>query len=136
MIRARLVGLMQAASYFLLLSGCWCGGGSDATAANDDRAPSCGTTVRVLTSLAASPDSLVLQVGESSTIQLVGFDERGAPVTVSRVNWSSSNAGVATVDRFGLVRGVAAGNATVVAEAPVGVRAAVAVSVLPHSTGR
>ena len=66
--------------------------------------------VRVSTSVLRFPiDSLVLLAGQSATVAATG--------SLSTVQYRSSNSSVATVDNAGMVRGVAAGNAMIVATA-------------------
>lgn len=55
----------------------------------------------------------VLSPGDVSLVHVV--DDAGQPVDASKISWSSSAPGVATVSSTGLVRGISGGNATVTA---------------------
>jgi len=59
-------------------------------------------------------------VGVGGTSQLAGavVDAFGNPITIFPVNWTSRATGIATVNSSGLVTGVAAGSAVIVADAP------------------
>lgn len=62
-------------------------------------------------------DSLVSFVGIPDTLTVRLDSERGSPVTPNLLTWRSSNEAVATVDVFGVVRGVAPGLASIQATA-------------------
>jgi uncharacterized protein YjdB len=66
-------------------------------------------------SVTVSPSSISITVG--STVQLTGTvrDASGNVLSGKTITWSSSSSSVATVDAAGLVRGVAAGSATITA---------------------
>ena len=97
-----------------------------AAACGDD-----GTRPPVVT-IAVSPTTLALEVGESAPLAATVSGASGASVS-----WSSSNTAIATVDGSGQVTGVAAGSAnvtaTVTGEAGVSASAAVSVTEPPLS---
>ncbi len=73
-----------------------------------------------------------VQEGESVQLLARAATASGATVSGKTFTWQSSNAAVATVDGTGLVRGVAAGSATITAaESASGTSGALAVTVTP-----
>lgn len=74
----------------------------------------------VVASVELSPDPAAVQVGEMLQLTATALDAEGEPVDVM-VEWSSTQAAVATVDSSGLVTGVTDGAATIRATAPNGV---------------
>ena len=70
--------------------------------------------VAVVTTVAIAPSSAALDVGETVQLSAVPQDARGGAMD-RPVTWTSSNAGVASVSRTGLVSAVTAGNATITA---------------------
>jgi len=74
--------------------------------------------VRVATASAVmvSPAQAILDVGETAPLQaLLVFSDGSSKDVSSEVGWSSSNETAATVDRFGVVTGKAAGSADITA---------------------
>jgi uncharacterized protein YjdB len=65
--------------------------------------------------IALSPTSLVLQVGEAFSISAVPRDAAGHPVVGRTPTWSSSATGIVTVAASGIVNAVAAGSAVITA---------------------
>jgi hypothetical protein len=61
------------------------------------------------------PDTLVLRVGDTSTVRAAALDATAAWLVQQVAAWGSSAAGVMTVDSSGLVRGIASGTATLTA---------------------
>ena len=88
---------------------------SDATAANgissDDLT---ADQYRVLASIQVQLASDTIQAGTTTQATVTEQDRRGRPIS-KPVTWSSSNPSVATVDTAGLVRGVSAGNTSIIA---------------------
>ncbi len=72
---------------------------------------STANTIRV------TPSSLNLQVGGDSRLSATVLDPQGNPLSVKFIDWSTSNAAVATVGDAGLVRAKAVGTATITAHA-------------------
>lgn len=66
-------------------------------------------------SVTVTPEMVTVTEGGSAQLTVVVTNDRGAPVKKPRVAWSTSAAGVATVDSGGLVRGVSAGTAVITA---------------------
>ena len=58
-----------------------------------------------------------LEEGNAVTLTATVFDRRGQPLRAAAVDWESSDVGVATIDRNGLVRGMGDGRATITAAA-------------------
>ena len=86
-----------------------CGGGSDG--------PPTGTPppTPVLTTLAVSLSSTTIQVGQTATASVAGFDQKGASIALGQVTWSSGTPGVAAVTSAGMVSAVQPGTALIVA---------------------
>ena len=72
-------------------------------------------TAPILQSINVSPSSPI--VGQGSTLQLsaTGVNDDGSTSSLKTVSWSSSDAGVASVNSSGLLTAVAAGTATITA---------------------
>ncbi len=68
-------------------------------------------------SVAVSPADASIALGDTLRLAAEAFDENGHAVTGASFSWSSSNAGVASVDESGLVDGVAEGIARITATA-------------------
>ncbi len=70
----------------------------------------------ILQSITVSPSSPI--VGQGSTVQLTatGVNDDGSTASLNSVDWSSSDTSVATVDTSGMLKGVAAGTATITAK--------------------
>ena len=62
-------------------------------------------------------DSMTLEPGESEIINVI---LNPSDATIRRLNWSSSDESVATVDQAGIVKAIANGNATIQATTPDG----------------
>ena len=70
----------------------------------------------VPTTVAVTPDSLRLEVpGDTARLAAEVLDQIGRPLIDARVQWSSSDATVATVDSSGLVTATGNGTATITA---------------------
>ncbi|TMJ02801.1 MAG: hypothetical protein E6H01_06260, partial [Bacillati bacterium ANGP1] len=65
--------------------------------------------------VAMTPTAATVMVAQAVQLTATPQDSTGAPLTGRAVTWVSSNAGVATVDGSGLVRGMAAGPTTITA---------------------
>ncbi len=89
-------------------------------------------TVVPVASVAVSPASANLTVGQTTQLTATPKDASGNPLTGRTVTWSTSNAAVAAVSGSGLVTGGAAGTATITAssEGQNGT-AAITVTVVP-----
>jgi outer membrane biosynthesis protein TonB len=86
-------------------------------------------------SIEISPGSATLTVGGAGQrLVATAKDRTGAVISNVTFLWQSGNAQVATVDQSGFVRGLAAGNTTVVATAPNGVSNSAAITVVNSST--
>lgn len=66
-------------------------------------------------SLAVSPDTATISVGEALQLTATARDSSGAALPSRPIVWASSDSGVATVDQAGSVTGVAPGAATITA---------------------
>jgi len=62
-----------------------------------------------------SPSSATVVEGKSRTLTAQLTDAAGNVLTNRAVTWSSNNTGIATVDQFGVVRGVRRGTVTITA---------------------
>jgi TolB protein len=85
----------------------------------------------IVGSIAVSPSSADIEVGETQQFQATVLDLHGNPSAES-VSWSSSTAAVATVGPTGLSSGVSAGTATIKATAQ-GLTGTAALEVFPAS---
>ena len=77
-------------------------------------APVAGHSVGVAT-VAVSPLSIVLRVGQTAQLLAVPLDAHGTPLAGRAVAWSSGDSGVARVTSTGRVEGRAAGHTTLTA---------------------
>jgi serine/threonine-protein kinase len=68
-----------------------------------------------IASLRVSPRSATLEIGDTATVSVFARDARGTLVAARSVNWGSSDRTIATVSTTGVVTGVAAGTATILA---------------------
>ncbi len=95
--------------------------GAGATAVTAAAGRAAGEAVVTVTqsadSVVVSPPAGTIAPGDTLRFTAEAFDESGRPVLGTEFNWSSADRSVATVDASGLVRGVAAGRATVTATA-------------------
>src|SRR6266699_1864849 len=66
-------------------------------------------------SVAVSPATASPQVGQTAQLSATPKDSAGAALTGRTVTWTSGNTGMVTVSSSGLVKGVAAGTATITA---------------------
>lgn len=82
--------------------------------APDAIGPAVGGTDAIISSVTVSVASSSIAVGDSTQATATLRDRRGRLVT-GTVTWSSSNSGVATVSSTGMVRGIGAGSASIVA---------------------
>ena len=64
-------------------------------------------------SVSVTPTSATVQVGASVQLSAATLDANNNPLTGRLITWSSSNPAVSSVSSSGLVRGIAAGNATI-----------------------
>src|SRR3989441_11369619 len=85
-------------------------------------------------SVTVTPSSASVQVGDTTRLQATTRDALGNILTGRTITWASSNAAVAAVDVAGLVKGVAAGTATVTATSE-GVSGPASVAVTAPSAG-
>ena len=92
------------------------------------------TVAQSVTTVAITPKSAVLLVGDTLRLSAMVLDALGGVVVGAAVTWSSSDFSVATVDDSGLVRAAAQGTATVTA-ASGNASAAAAITVGTAGTG-
>src|SRR6184192_7045 len=87
-------------------------------------------------SVAVSPASASVQVGQTVQLAATPRDANGNPLSGRAVSWASSNTAVATVSGSGLVTGVTAGSATITAtsEAKTGTSAITVTAPPPGSS--
>ena len=92
-------------------------GSATITATSEGKSGTATITVIVVpvASVTVSPASANIGVGGTRQLSAVTKDSGGNTLTGRVVTWSSSNTAVATVSATGLVRGVAAGSATITA---------------------
>jgi uncharacterized protein YjdB len=93
----------------------------------------CGGTepkAPVLTTITVSITSSTVVTGGTAQATAIGQDQDGAIMTIASVGWSSNNSAVATVSNDGLVTGVGAGSAQIIATSGV-VQGGVALNVSP-----
>jgi len=88
---------------------------SDKNAVAPDIASGVGGIDAVISSVSVSVASSSIAVGDSTRATAILRDRRGRVATNGTVAWSSSNSAVATVSSSGLVRGVSAGTASIIA---------------------
>src|SRR6185436_15293052 len=100
--------IMRASAYPLaILTGMMlvsCSGGTDVS----EPAP-------VLTTLNITLSATSIQVGQTATATVSGLDQNGAPISVGAISWSTDAGSVATVSPAGVVTGIAAGSAMILA---------------------
>jgi len=116
---------------FLLVAAVACGGGGAVLSPAD--APRVA-----LDSIAASPASVQLPAGDSTTIVVAAFDDQRNPLTSVTTTFSSSDAAVVFVSPNGVARAVGAGAAIISVKATAGTISRtvfVPVSVLPSGSG-
>lgn len=68
-----------------------------------------------ITQVTIAPNDPIVGIGQTVTLSATTRDQNGQSTQNAQVNWSSLNAGVASVSGSGVVTGVAAGTAQVVA---------------------
>jgi uncharacterized protein YjdB len=92
-------------------------GAATVTAACEGQSGTVAITVTVVpvASVAVSPASATVTVGQTVQLAATPKDANGNPLTGRTVTWATSNAAVATVSGSGLVTGGAAGTATITA---------------------
>src|SRR3989441_85804 len=116
-----------------LVTGKAAGGPVTITATSEGKSGSSAVTVNAVpvASVDVSPASGTIQVG--ATIQLTARpkDAGGNPLTGRIVAWSTSDAGLATVDPNGLVTGKAAGGPVTVTATSEGKAGTAAITVIP-----
>jgi len=90
-------------------------GSASIIAALDGKADTAGIAVVTVpvASVTLQPATLTLGAGQSTTLTATVKDANGAVVTDRPVTWTSSNALVASVTQAGVVKGLAAGTATI-----------------------
>src|SRR6266550_1955814 len=92
-------------------------GSATITATSEGKTSTAAITVTTVpvASVAVSPATASLQVGQTAQLTATLKDSAGGTLTGRPVTWASSNASVATVSSSGLVKGIAAGTATITA---------------------
>ena len=92
-------------------------GAATITAASEGKSGTAAVTVSSVpvASVAVSPTSASVSVGQTVQLAATPQDANGNPLTGRTVTWSSGNTAVATVSASGLVTGVSAGAATITA---------------------
>jgi len=92
-------------------------GAATITAASEGKSGTAAVTVSSVpvASVAVSPTSASVSVGQTVQLAATPKDANGNPLTGRTVTWSSGNTAVATVSASGLVTGVSAGAATITA---------------------
>lgn len=112
-------------------------GSATITAVSEGQSGTSTVTVSTVpvASVSVSPASAALQTGQTFQLTATPKDASGNPLTGRVVNWSTSNASVATVSAAGLVTAGAAGSATITAtsEGQSGT-AAISVTTVPVAT--
>jgi uncharacterized protein YjdB len=71
----------------------------------------------VLTTINVSLSASSIAAGATATATASGLDQKGAPIGTGVVSWSTSNSAVASVSSAGVVTGVNAGTASIIASA-------------------
>jgi uncharacterized protein YjdB len=96
---------------------------------------SSGPSPNAVATVDVTPATVALGVGQTRQLAASPKNRAGAVVAGKSTTWSSSSVAIATVDAAGLVRGVAAGSATITAtvDGKVGT-ASVTVTALPVAT--
>src|SRR5712691_5524578 len=92
-------------------------GSATITATSEGQSGTASVTVSTVpvASLTVSPSPASVQQGATVQLTATPRDANGNPLSGRVISWSSDNAAVATVSGSGLVRGVAAGSATITA---------------------
>ncbi|PYP44711.1 MAG: hypothetical protein DMD50_13465, partial [Gemmatimonadetes bacterium] len=128
-------GVATVSSNGLVTSGAV--GTATITATSEGKAGSAAVTVTPVpvASVAVAPATASLTVGQTAQLTATPKDSAGTALTGRTVTWASSNTSMATVSSSGLVKGVAAGPATITAtsEGKAGT-AAVTVALVPVAT--
>ncbi len=90
-------------------------GTATVTGTVEGKAGSSAITVTVIpvASVAVSPGSAALDVGQSASLTAVTTDANGNTLTGRTITWSSANTSIATVTTAGLVKGIGAGSTTI-----------------------
>ena len=86
-------------------------------AAGDAAGTAVASVIQSADSVVVTPARDTISVGDTLRLAALAYDENGHPVDDAVFTWLSSDPSVATVDASGLVRGVAAGAATISATA-------------------
>src|SRR6266576_2954436 len=112
-------------------------GSASITATSEGKSSTAAITVTPIpvASVAVAPATASLTVGQTAQLTATPKDSAGTALTGRTVTWASSNTSMATVSSSGLVKGVAAGTATITAtsEGKAGT-AAVTVALVPVAT--
>src|SRR5439155_778674 len=92
-------------------------GSATMTATSEGKTSTAGITVATVpvTSVAISPATASLRVGQTVQLTATPRDSAGTALTGRPVTWASSTPSVATVNGSGLVTGVTPGSATMTA---------------------
>src|SRR5947207_1990748 len=92
-------------------------GSATITATSEGRSSTAALTVTTVpvASVAISPATTSLTVGQTVQLTATPKDSAGGTLTGSMVTWTSGNPSVATISGSGLVAGVTAGSATITA---------------------
>jgi uncharacterized protein YjdB len=91
-------------------------GSTVVSASTEGRSGASTITVNVpVASVAVTPGTATLQIGQTQQFTATARDAAGNTITGKTFTWNSSNPAVATVDGSGLVRAVSAGNASITA---------------------
>ncbi len=75
----------------------------------------------VATHITVAPKTASILVGGATQLTATVYDQNNQVMTFAAVSWSSLNSGIATVSNSGLVTGVAAGTARILASAGAGI---------------
>jgi DNA/RNA endonuclease G (NUC1) len=86
-------------------------------------------TAQEVASITLNPSQATISVDSSFFIGATAFDSADQPIPDATIDWASTNSDVATVDQYGLVRAVAAGNAFIIAIASNGVTGSASIQV-------
>src|SRR6266550_4647296 len=109
-------------------------GSANITATSEGKTSTAAITVTLIpvASVAVAPTTASLTVGQTAQLAATPKDSAGAALTGRTVTWASGNTSMVTVSSSGLVKGVAAGTATITAtsEGKAG-SAAVTVTLVP-----
>jgi len=72
-------------------------------------------TEPVLTTINVTPKTITLNVNDTITFNATALDQNGQPMTVSEINWTSSNETVGTIDTSGVFTALAVGTTEITA---------------------